>query len=106
MIQYKHNPQDCVFNEIAASLSPHLNFTVPKSDFHALCLLDVQGCQDGKLQAERIATLQERKQALEALLNARVGELKQVCLQEAVSRSRFIFETQLSLDSLSVHLKR
>ncbi|XP_015254447.1 PREDICTED: coiled-coil domain-containing protein 120-like isoform X2 [Cyprinodon variegatus] len=44
---------------------------------------DVQGCQDGKLQAERIAALQERKQALEALLNARVGELKQVCLQEA-----------------------
>ncbi|XP_026024615.1 coiled-coil domain-containing protein 120 isoform X1 [Astatotilapia calliptera] len=44
---------------------------------------DVQGCQDGKLQAERIASLQERKQALEALLNARVGELKQVCLQEA-----------------------
>ncbi|KAL3977824.1 inactive phospholipase D5 [Sarotherodon galilaeus] len=48
-----------------------------------LVLINVQGCQDGKLQAERIATLQERKQALEALLNARVGELKQVCLQEA-----------------------
>ncbi|XP_072238904.1 coiled-coil domain-containing protein 120 isoform X2 [Leuresthes tenuis] len=44
---------------------------------------DVQGCQDSKLQAERITALQERKQALEALLNARVGELKQVCLQEA-----------------------
>ncbi|XP_007565680.1 coiled-coil domain-containing protein 120 isoform X2 [Poecilia formosa] len=44
---------------------------------------DVQGCQDSKLQAERIAALQERKQTLEALLNARVGELKQVCLQEA-----------------------
>ncbi|KAK5616363.1 hypothetical protein CRENBAI_013593, partial [Crenichthys baileyi] len=43
----------------------------------------VQGCQDSKLQAERIAALQDRKQALEALLNARVGELKQVCLQEA-----------------------
>uniref|UniRef100_A0A1A7YSV6 Coiled-coil domain containing 120 n=1 Tax=Iconisemion striatum TaxID=60296 RepID=A0A1A7YSV6_9TELE len=43
---------------------------------------DVQG-QDSKLQAERIAALQQRKQALEALLNARVGELKQVCLQEA-----------------------
>uniref|UniRef100_A0A1A8FPE1 Coiled-coil domain containing 120 n=2 Tax=Nothobranchius korthausae TaxID=1143690 RepID=A0A1A8FPE1_9TELE len=44
---------------------------------------DAQGCQDSKLQAERIAALQQRKQALEALLNARVGELKQVCLQEA-----------------------
>ncbi|XP_037535215.1 coiled-coil domain-containing protein 120 [Nematolebias whitei] len=42
-----------------------------------------QGCQDSKLQAEKIAALQERKQTLEALLNARVGELKQVCLQEA-----------------------
>lgn len=46
---------------------------------------DVQGCPDGKLQAERMAALQERKQALEALLSSRVGELKQVCLQEAVS---------------------
>ncbi|XP_067360179.1 coiled-coil domain-containing protein 120 isoform X2 [Channa argus] len=44
---------------------------------------DVQGSQDSKLQAERIAALQERKQALEALLNTRVGELKLVCLQEA-----------------------
>ncbi|XP_029006847.1 coiled-coil domain-containing protein 120 isoform X2 [Betta splendens] len=44
---------------------------------------DVQGSQDSKLQAERIAALQERKQALEALLHSRVGELKQVCLQEA-----------------------
>lgn len=32
-----------------------------------------------------MAALQERKQALEALLSSRVGELKQVCLQEAVS---------------------
>lgn len=31
-----------------------------------------------------MAALQERKQALEALLSSRVGELKQVCLQEAV----------------------
>lgn len=54
-----------------------------------LCCIDVQGCQDSKLQAERIAALQERKQALEALLNTRVGELKQVCLQEAVSSSCF-----------------
>lgn len=46
---------------------------------------DVQGCPDGKLQAERMAALQERKQALEALLSSRVGELKQICLQEAVS---------------------
>ncbi|XP_037303832.1 coiled-coil domain-containing protein 120 isoform X2 [Pungitius pungitius] len=44
---------------------------------------DVGGCQDSKLQAERVAALQERKQALEALLNSRVGELKHVCLQEA-----------------------
>lgn len=44
---------------------------------------DVQGCPDNKLQAERISALQERKQALEALLNSRVGELKQICLQEA-----------------------
>uniref|UniRef100_A0A3P9LBT0 Coiled-coil domain containing 120 n=1 Tax=Oryzias latipes TaxID=8090 RepID=A0A3P9LBT0_ORYLA len=46
-------------------------------------LADVQGCQDGKLSADRIAALQERKRALEALLSSRVGELKQVCLQEA-----------------------
>lgn len=58
-----------------------------------LCFVDVQGCQDSKLQAERIAALQERKQALEALLNSRVGELKQVCLQEAVSSSHFTFKT-------------
>ncbi|KAG7494139.1 hypothetical protein JOB18_024158 [Solea senegalensis] len=44
---------------------------------------DVQGSQENKLQAERIAVLQERKQALETLLSTRVGELKQVCLQEA-----------------------
>ncbi|XP_072308054.1 coiled-coil domain-containing protein 120 isoform X2 [Eucyclogobius newberryi] len=44
---------------------------------------DVQGCQDGKLQVEKLSTLQQKKQALEALLNNRVGELKQVCLQEA-----------------------
>nr|XP_057909586.1 coiled-coil domain-containing protein 120 [Doryrhamphus excisus]XP_057909657.1 coiled-coil domain-containing protein 120 [Doryrhamphus excisus] len=44
---------------------------------------DVQGCQDGKLQAERVTALQDRKQALEALLNTRVEELKLVCLQEA-----------------------
>ncbi|XP_034068074.1 coiled-coil domain-containing protein 120 isoform X2 [Gymnodraco acuticeps] len=44
---------------------------------------DVQGCQDSKLQAERVAALQERKQALEALLSSREGELKHVCLQEA-----------------------
>ncbi|KAI4826384.1 hypothetical protein KUCAC02_029832 [Chaenocephalus aceratus] len=44
---------------------------------------DVQGCQDSKLRAERVAALQERKQALEALLSSRVGELKHVCLQEA-----------------------
>lgn len=54
---------------------------------------DVQSCQDSKLQAERIAALQERKQTLEALLNARVGELKQVCLQEAVSSFHFSFQT-------------
>uniref|UniRef100_A0A8C2ZCY2 Coiled-coil domain containing 120b n=1 Tax=Cyclopterus lumpus TaxID=8103 RepID=A0A8C2ZCY2_CYCLU len=50
---------------------------------HLITSMDVQGGQDGKLQAERAAALQERKQALEALLNSRVGELKQVCLQEA-----------------------
>ncbi|XP_062328197.1 coiled-coil domain-containing protein 120 [Osmerus eperlanus] len=44
---------------------------------------DLQSCQDTKLQAERILSLQERKQALEALLSSRVGELKQVCLLEA-----------------------
>lgn len=44
---------------------------------------DVQDCQDSKLQAERLTTLQQKKQALEALLNSRVVELKQVCLQEA-----------------------
>ncbi|XP_061584729.1 coiled-coil domain-containing protein 120 [Cololabis saira] len=44
---------------------------------------DVQGCRDGKLPAERMAALQERRQALETLLSSRLGELKQVCLQEA-----------------------
>lgn len=57
--------------------------------------VDVQGCPDGKLQAERIAALQERKQALEALLSTRVGELKQVCLQEAVCLSHCTFKAQL-----------
>lgn len=61
-----------------------------------LCFVDVQGCQDSKLQAERIATLQERKRALEALLNSRVGELKQVCLQEAVSSSHFSYEPYMT----------
>ncbi|XP_042590035.1 coiled-coil domain-containing protein 120-like isoform X2 [Cyprinus carpio] len=44
---------------------------------------DVQGCQDSKLQAERISELQERKQSLQSLLNSRLGELRQVCLVEA-----------------------
>ncbi|XP_051956883.1 coiled-coil domain-containing protein 120-like [Xyrauchen texanus] len=44
---------------------------------------DVQGCQDSKLQAERISELHERKQNLQSLLNSRLGELRQVCLQEA-----------------------
>lgn len=62
----------------------------------AFCVfVDVQGCPDGKLQAERIAALQERKQALEALLSTRVGELKQVCLQEAVCLSHCTFKTHL-----------
>ncbi|KAK6321618.1 hypothetical protein J4Q44_G00085940 [Coregonus suidteri] len=43
--------------------------------------------QDSKLQAERISALQERKQLLEDLLSSRVGELRQVCLLEAVSSS-------------------
>ncbi|XP_019734944.1 coiled-coil domain-containing protein 120 isoform X2 [Hippocampus comes] len=45
--------------------------------------LDAQVRHDGKLQAERVAALQERKQALEALLHTRVEELKLVCFQEA-----------------------
>ncbi|XP_051932735.1 coiled-coil domain-containing protein 120 [Hippocampus zosterae] len=45
--------------------------------------LDAQVRHDGKLQAERVAALQERKRALEALLSARVDELKLVCFQEA-----------------------
>ncbi|XP_055039771.2 coiled-coil domain-containing protein 120 isoform X2 [Misgurnus anguillicaudatus] len=44
---------------------------------------DVQGCQDSKLQAERISELQERKQSLQSLLNSRLNELRQVCLHEA-----------------------
>ncbi|KAJ3603038.1 hypothetical protein NHX12_030782 [Muraenolepis orangiensis] len=47
---------------------------------------ELQGGQESKLQAERVAALQERKQLLEALLSSRVGELRHVCLQEAVSR--------------------
>lgn len=66
-----------------------VQFNRSQGELHVmlLCCVDVQGCQDSKLQAERIAALQERKQALEGLLNTRVGELKQVCLQEAVSIS-------------------
>ncbi|KAI7794892.1 coiled-coil domain-containing protein 120 isoform X1 [Triplophysa rosa] len=44
---------------------------------------DVQGCQDSKLQGERVSELQERKRSLQSLLNSRLGELRQVCLQEA-----------------------
>ncbi|KAK0141690.1 Coiled-coil domain-containing protein 120 [Merluccius polli] len=44
---------------------------------------ELQGGQESKLQAERVAALQERKQLLEALLSSRVGELRHVCLQEA-----------------------
>lgn len=47
-------------------------------------LTDVQGCLDSKLQGERVSELQERKQSLQSLLNSRLGELRQVCLQEAV----------------------
>lgn len=64
-----------------------------------LCNVDVQGSQDSKLQAERITALQERKQTLEALLNSRVGELKQVCLQEAVSNSHLIVETNVEINA-------
>ncbi|XP_051967499.1 coiled-coil domain-containing protein 120-like [Xyrauchen texanus] len=44
---------------------------------------DVPGCQDSKLQTEQISELQERKLSLQSLLNSRLGELRQVCLQEA-----------------------
>lgn len=50
-----------------------------------MCCADAQVRHDGKLQAERVAALQERKRALEALLHTRVEELKLVCFQEAVS---------------------
>lgn len=69
--------------------------SISEDVLHVLCCVDVQGCQDSKLQAERIAALHERKQALEALLSTRVGELKQVCLQEAVRSStalHFLFQ--------------
>lgn len=68
----------------------HYQFYASDKDFvklYFVFIIDPQGCQDTKLQAERISALQERKQVLEALLSSRVGELRQVCLLEAVSCS-------------------
>ena len=56
-----------------------------REGFDSVLLAELQGGPESKLQAERIAALQERKQLLEALLSSRVGELRHVCLQEAVS---------------------
>jgi len=47
-------------------------------------LAELRGGQEAKLQAERVVVLHERKRLLEALLSSRVGELRHVCLQEAV----------------------
>lgn len=41
-------------------------------------------CPDRK-QKERMAELQERRRSLQALLSARLAELRRICLQEAVS---------------------
>lgn len=60
---------------------------------------DVQGCQDSKLQAERISELQERKQSLQSLLISRLGELRQVCLLEAVRWFIKFWNSILLLDS-------
>ncbi|KAI5624603.1 coiled-coil domain containing 120 [Silurus asotus] len=42
-----------------------------------------QGCQNSKLQAERISDLQEKKRGLQTLLSSREKELREVCLLEA-----------------------
>ncbi|MCI4390161.1 hypothetical protein PGIGA_G00119410 [Pangasianodon gigas] len=44
---------------------------------------EFQGCQNSKLQAERISDLQEKKRSLQTLLSSRQKELRQVCLLEA-----------------------
>uniref|UniRef100_A0A3P8WKI7 Uncharacterized LOC103384393 n=1 Tax=Cynoglossus semilaevis TaxID=244447 RepID=A0A3P8WKI7_CYNSE len=44
--------------------------------------LDSLTCAEGK-QRERMAELQERRRSLQALLSARLAELKRICLQEA-----------------------
>lgn len=44
-----------------------------------------------------MAALQERKEALEALLHSRVDELRHVCLQEAVSNASLWMDTRCLL---------
>ncbi|KAG7472669.1 hypothetical protein MATL_G00111380 [Megalops atlanticus] len=44
---------------------------------------DLQGGQSSKARAERLSELQERRRSLQTLLNARLGELRRVCLLEA-----------------------
>ncbi|XP_051951025.1 coiled-coil domain-containing protein 120-like isoform X1 [Xyrauchen texanus] len=50
---------------------------------HLITGPDLQAGLDSKQRAERMVQLQDRRRSLQSLLNTRLAELRQVCLQEA-----------------------
>ncbi|KAI5093539.1 coiled-coil domain containing 120 [Silurus meridionalis] len=64
----------------------------------ALCsCVEFQGCQNSKLQAERISDLQEKKRGLQTLLSSREKELREVCLLEAELTGKLPFDFPLKV---------
>ncbi|XP_053083157.1 coiled-coil domain-containing protein 120 isoform X2 [Pangasianodon hypophthalmus] len=58
---------------------------------------EFQGCQNSKLQAERISDLQEKKRSLQTLLSSRQKELRQVCLLEAELTGKLPYDFPLEV---------
>ncbi|KAG9336026.1 hypothetical protein JZ751_003285 [Albula glossodonta] len=67
---------------------------------------DPPGCQDSKQRAERISELQERRRGLQTLLNARLGELRRVCLLEAELTGEIPKEFPLEAGERPPHVRR
>ncbi|KPP68466.1 coiled-coil domain-containing protein 120-like [Scleropages formosus] len=67
---------------------------------------DLQGCGDSKQCAERVSELQERRRSLQSLLNARLGELRRICLLEAELTGELPSEYPLEVGEKPPHVRR
>ncbi|KAL4646281.1 coiled-coil domain-containing protein 120-like [Arapaima gigas] len=67
---------------------------------------DLPGCGDGKQCAERISELQERRRSLQTLLNARLGELRRICLLEAELTGELPSDFPLEAGEKPPHVRR